>query len=107
MTPESWMVAVKLSGSHVLLTGGSRGVGLAMAHAFANAGSRLTLVARQPEPLEKAAADVGGRALAVDLGDPGQVDGLVARAEHLAGAAVDVVVINAGIDVSGRFENLS
>jgi short-subunit dehydrogenase len=98
---------VELTRAHVLLTGGSRGIGLAMARKFAQAGASLTLVARGRDELEKAAADVGGRALACDLADPSQVDGLVARAEQLAGAPVDVLVLNAGVDVSGPFAALS
>jgi short-subunit dehydrogenase len=95
------------SGTHVVITGGSRGLGFAMAQEFASAGARLTLVARGREVLEKAAADVGGRALVADLTDPAQVDGLLGRAAEAADAPVGILVLNAGIDVSGPFAALS
>jgi short-subunit dehydrogenase len=94
---------MELQGAHVLLTGGSRGIGLALAQELAAAGADLTLVARGRDELNKAAADVGGRALPCDLGDPAAVDGLVERAEQLAGRPVDVVVLNAGTDAGGTF----
>jgi short-subunit dehydrogenase len=96
-----------LDGRHVLLTGGSRGLGLAMAQEFASAGASLTLVARGRDALEKAAADVGGRSIVADLTDPAQVEGLVDRAAELANQPVDVLVLNAGIDFSGPFAALS
>src|SRR3954454_8528280 len=99
--------AKDLTGRHVLLTGGSRGLGLEMAQEFARAGASLTLVARGRDALEKAAADVGGRALAADLANESDVEGLVQRAEKLAQAPVDVLVLNAGIDSSGDFADLT
>ncbi len=96
-----------LNGRHVLLTGGSRGLGVAMAQEFARAGASLTLVARGREALEKVAADVGGRALPADLSNEADVDGLVERAAKLAGRPVDVLVLNAGIDSSGDFAALA
>ncbi|MFL6239679.1 MAG: SDR family NAD(P)-dependent oxidoreductase [Actinomycetes bacterium] len=98
---------MELSDRHVLVTGGSRGIGLAMAKEFAAAGSRLTLVASGREALEKAAAEVGGRPLAADLADTNEVNGLVTAAEEQAGAPIDIAVLNAGIDVSGAFADLS
>ena len=98
---------MNLDGSHVLLTGGSRGLGLAMAHEFSRAGARLTLVARGRDALEKAAADVGGRSIVADLADPADVDGLVDRAEKVAETGVDVLVLNAAIDASGPFADVT
>src|SRR4051794_19200755 len=96
-----------LTGRHVLLTGGSRGLGLAMATEFARAGASLTLVARGRDALEKAAADVGGRALVADMADAESIDALVQRAVDLAGAPVDVLVLNAAVDASGEFSEMS
>ena len=101
------MNVIDLQGKHVLLTGGSRGLGLAMAGEFARAGASLTLVARGREALEKAAADVGGRALVADMADADTVNGLVAKAAALAGTPVDVLVLNAAIDASGEFADMS
>src|SRR3954471_12640651 len=99
--------AKDLAGTHVLLPGGARGLALEMAQEFARAGASLTLVARGREALEKAVADVGGRALPADLANESDVEGLVQRAEELAHAPVDVLVLNAGIDSSGDFADLT
>src|SRR3954465_15945009 len=96
-----------LTGQHVLLTGGSRGLGIEMAQEFARAGASLTLVARGREALEKAAADVGGRALPADLANQSDVCCLVQRAEELAQAPVDGLVLNPGIDVWDDFADLT
>ena len=45
---------LKLKDHHVLITGGSKGIGLACAHAFLAEGARVTLVARNPQTLEEA-----------------------------------------------------
>ncbi len=46
---------MRLDGETVLITGGSRGIGEAVAQAFARAGARLALVARSPADLERVA----------------------------------------------------
>jgi len=60
-----------LAGRTAVVTGGSSGIGFAMARALSGAGARVTLVARRPEPLERAVAAIGGAtsAIAADLTD--------------------------------------
>ena len=89
-----------LSGKTAIVTGGSRGLGLQMASALAEAGAALALTARRADELEQAAAQLrvrGFRALAVpgDVGRPEEADAVVARAlaEY---ARVDILVNNAG-----------
>ena len=94
---------MQLSGSHVLITGASRGIGTELATQAAARGATVTLVARSAERLEELAAQLGGHALAADLSDPQQVSGLVQRAEQQAGAPVDVLVNAAGTDAAGTF----
>ncbi len=89
---------MQLSGAHVLVTGASRGLGAAIARAAAARGAHVTLVARSAELLQQAAADLGGTALAVDLGSRADRADVVARAEQLAGRPLDVLVNCAGID---------
>lgn len=89
-------------GAHVLLTGASRGIGLATAEHLAAAGARLSLVARSPGPLEAVAARLGGTAVPCDLADPQAVQGLVGRVQA-QGGPVDVLVNNAGLDAAGSF----
>jgi short-subunit dehydrogenase len=92
-------------GKRVLITGASRGIGLALAEAFAGAGAQVALVARSVEPLQKAAAELGGTSHPADLLDPGQVSTLLQRVEDEAGP-VDVLVNNAGIAEAGALWEL-
>jgi gluconate 5-dehydrogenase len=89
-----------LSGRTALITGGSRGLGLQMAHALGEAGARIMISARKPAELEQAAAEL--RASGIDAvcmaADGGREDDVMA----LAGTAldrlgrVDILVNNAG-----------
>jgi citronellol/citronellal dehydrogenase len=95
-----------LQDSVVVMSGGSRGIGLAIAVALARAGARIALMAKtdQPHPklpgtIHTAAGEIeaaGGEALAVvgDVRDDAQVDAFVAAAAERWGR-VDIVVNNA------------
>jgi NAD(P)-dependent dehydrogenase (short-subunit alcohol dehydrogenase family) len=90
----------ELDGKVALVTGGSKGIGRAIALALADAGADLVLAARGPEALEKAAREVeerGRRAVPVptDVTDPDQCRALVERATSELGT-IDVLVNNAG-----------
>jgi NAD(P)-dependent dehydrogenase (short-subunit alcohol dehydrogenase family) len=78
-----------------IVTGASRGLGLALAEALADRGWRLVIDARDGVALEGAAAGLRGRtevvAVAGDVGDPAHREALVAA----AGGAVDLLVNNA------------
>ena len=92
--------AIDLHGRVVLITGSSRGLGLAMAREFAAQGCRLVLCARGATALERARQDAarwGTDVLAVpcDITDPAQVHDLVARATERFGQ-IDILVNNAG-----------
>ena len=93
---------MELSGKRVLITGASRGIGEALAVRFAAAGSRVALVARSSDAIEKLAERLEGTAHPADLSDPDVVKGLVDRVEREAGP-VDVLVNNAGVDGTGWF----
>ncbi|WP_017594863.1 SDR family NAD(P)-dependent oxidoreductase [Nocardiopsis potens] len=76
----------------VLVTGGGTGIGRAIAHRFAEQGDDVVITGRRPEPLERAAALTGARALTCDHTDPEAL-------ARLAGALperIDVLVNNAG-----------
>ncbi|MGP8060779.1 MAG: SDR family NAD(P)-dependent oxidoreductase [Acidimicrobiales bacterium] len=88
-----------LEGRVAIVTGGSRGIGLAIARGFAGAGATVVVASRKPEACERAVAEIeaaGGTALGVptQMGDLGAVAGLVERVVERFGR-VDVVVNNA------------
>jgi short-subunit dehydrogenase len=92
----------------VLVTGGSRGIGLALARGFAARGHDLVLVARDAGRLQQAAEAIGAEhsvlvaAIACDLGQTGGAASLLAAIEA-AGSYVDILVNCAGVGVSGAF----
>ncbi|GLW55033.1 3-oxoacyl-[acyl-carrier-protein] reductase [Kitasatospora phosalacinea] len=79
----------------VLVTGGNRGIGLAVARAFAQAGDRVALTYRSGEPPEEATR-LGCLAVRCDVTDAGQVERAHQEAERAHGP-VEVLVANAGI----------
>ena len=83
-----------------IVTGGSKGIGRAIALAFAEAGAAVALAARGEEDLVQAAKEIeaaGGQAIPVvtDVTDPVQVDSLVQKTVDAFGT-VDILVNNAG-----------
>ena len=74
----------------VLVTGGNRGIGLAIARRLAAGGDQVTVTSRSGEPIE------GLTVAACDVRDPEQVDAAFAVAEAAHGP-VEVVVANAGV----------
>jgi short-subunit dehydrogenase len=87
---------MELRGSSVLLTGATGGIGHAIARALHGQGASLLLTGRRTDVLEPLAAEVGGRATAVDLADRAAVERLLDEA-----ADVDVLVANAALPASG------
>ncbi len=91
----------------VLITGASRGIGRALAHAFAGRGAYLVLAARDEQQLRAVAAECRRirqetQVLVVpaDVTDEHQLNGLVSRAMHRFGR-IDILVNNAGIIQGG------
>lgn len=88
-----------------LVTGASRGIGLACAKALAAAGHKVVLAARNLEKLEEAAAEIraaGGEALVVqiDLASPESIQAAVKQAIADAGP-IHILVNNAGVTKDG------
>jgi 3-oxoacyl-[acyl-carrier protein] reductase len=78
------------AGRSVLVTGGNRGIGLAIARSFAEAGDRVTVTYRSGEPPE------GLTGVRCDVTDPESVDAAFAEVEAAQGP-VEVLVANAGV----------
>jgi short-subunit dehydrogenase len=100
-----------LTGARVLITGGSGGLGAALARELAASGARLALAARSRERLEEVARDLsagGAEALAVptDITEDAQRRRLV---DAVVGAfgGLDVLINNAGLGATGAFAEAS
>jgi NAD(P)-dependent dehydrogenase (short-subunit alcohol dehydrogenase family) len=103
--------AIDLAGKTVVIFGGSRGLGLAMAREFAAAGARLVLAARDEQELERAAADIEQRGAEVttikcDITDRGQIERTIGRIIHDQGV-IDVLVNDAGVIQVGPLEHMT
>ena len=95
------------TGRVALVTGGSRGIGLATVVALADAGCRVAVGYRHDrEGAEKAAAGIDGLAVAVDVTDPDAVDAAFTEAEEVLGP-VEVLVNNAGVNADGLLLRMS
>src|SRR3954447_20432720 len=96
-----------LAGTHVLVTGGSQGIGLETARLLVAKGARVSLIARNAERLADAARDVAGDTLwrSADVTDP---DALTAAVDELVAVRgeVDLLVTSAGVAHPGYFEQL-
>ena len=89
-----------LTGKTALVTGGSRGLGLQMAHALGEAGARVMLSARKAEELEQAAAElqaagIDARWIAADCAREDDIQRLASETLQRMGD-VDILVNNAG-----------
>jgi NAD(P)-dependent dehydrogenase (short-subunit alcohol dehydrogenase family) len=92
-----------LDGLHALITGGSTGIGAAIAHRLSEAGVRLTLVARRSSPLANMTASLReARAVPFDVTDEAAVQAGLHEATAQFGP-VDILVNNAGAATSVPF----
>ena len=80
-----------MAGRNILVTGGNRGIGLAIARALAAAGENVVVTNRSGEAPE------GLRAVRCEVTDTASVDAAFTEAEELLGGPVEVLVANAGI----------
>ncbi len=88
-----------------LVTGGSSGIGLAIARMLHEEGYALTLAARKVERLEAAAAELDATAVAVDVRTRTTAQRLVATHLETHGG-LDVLVNSAGVGVAGRIGDM-
>jgi short-subunit dehydrogenase len=93
---------MEISGSTVLLTGATGGLGHAIARAMSAKGAQLILSGRRVDVLEPLASELDARALVVDLSEPAEVDRLLSEAGEL-----DILVANAALPGSGKLDSLT
>lgn len=99
-SPRTIRQLFKLAGKTALVTGGSRGLGLQMAHALGEAGARIMLSSRKAADLEEAVADlqaagIDARWVAADCADEASITHLVDETLQRMGP-IDILVNNAG-----------
>jgi NAD(P)-dependent dehydrogenase (short-subunit alcohol dehydrogenase family) len=103
-------VSFDFKGEVVLVTGGSRGLGLEIAHAFGQAGARVVITARRAQWLNEAENFLKDQGIAVDamicdVADAGSVEQLVQQTIEKNGR-IDVLVNNAGLTWGAPAENM-
>ena len=103
---------IRLNGRTAIITGGSKGLGLAMATRFAASGADVAILARRPDALEQARAEIAktaqGKILAISC-DVSKADDIArAYAEATQGLGhIDIIVNNAGTSRTGAFETVT
>jgi len=101
-----------LSGKVALVTGGSKGLGKAMARGFAEAGADIVICSRNQQELDAALPEIlqgtksKGKAYVVDMTDRDQVAGLAKSAIDAMGK-VDILVNNAGSNVPQMIDEIT
>ena len=95
----------------VLITGGSRGLGLILARKLGNAGARVAICARNSEQLERAEAELKARgidalAFHCDVTDQAAVASMISQIDCLWGP-IDVLINNAGVIQMGPLDSMT
>ena len=102
----------RMDGRVALITGASRGLGKAMAHALAEAGANVAAASRRLEDVQAVAQEVSAehgtdcRGYACDVTQPAQIETFVAQVIEDYGR-IDVLINNAGINIRGPIEALT
>ena len=89
---------MNLNGATALVTGGSSGIGFAIAKALADAGARVAITGRDEDKLARAAATIGGHSIRADVSREADVHRTMADVVAAFGH-LDILVNNAGIGV--------
>lgn len=101
-----------LNGKSAIITGGTKGLGLAMAAGLASAGANVLLVSRKAADGDQAAAEIaaqyGVKALtfAADVADQAGMEAMAKFAQEAFGS-IDILINSAGINIRGAIDELS
>jgi len=92
----------EFTGKVVLVTGGTRGIGRAIAKAFAERGAKVAICGRDEAKAQAAATEIGGEVagFGADIGSAEAVDGLI-KAVNAKFGPIQILVNNAGITKDG------
>ena len=103
------MISIDLRGKNALITGGTRGIGRAISRRLAQAGANTIAVYRGNEAsaleslAERQAFGIGNHQnIIADIGEELQVDGLISEVKDLYPDGLDLLILNAGIGLSGK-----
>jgi NAD(P)-dependent dehydrogenase (short-subunit alcohol dehydrogenase family) len=101
------MTNEELAGKTYIITGGSRGIGLATARALGRRGARVALLGRDAALLGQNAAEIGNQSfpVAVDVADRAALMAAIDKAA-LALGGLDGIINNAGVALAGAIETL-
>ena len=109
---ESTVIEMKMTGRAAIVTGGSKGIGLAIATNYVRAGAGVAIVARTRSELDRARDEIAkagtGKvvAIAADIRTAPDCSRAFGEAEAALGQ-IDVLVNNAGVSTSGAFEAIT
>lgn len=96
----------QLSGKRIVVTGGSKGIGFALARRFTEEGARVLITGRNKDELAKVSQELGCQALPLDLTRIETFDTFVSQVVDVLGG-IDCLVNNAGISLHETFQNVT
>jgi NAD(P)-dependent dehydrogenase (short-subunit alcohol dehydrogenase family) len=102
------MNALRFQGKVALVTGGNRGIGLAVARAYAQEGAQVAMTGRNQTTLEAAAKEIGDGTLAIqsDVGKVAEIEAAIKKIKERYGR-IDALLVNAGIAKLVPFEKIT
>src|SRR6476469_633347 len=93
-----------MQGRVALVTGGSRGIGAAIAKRLSQEGMKVAIVGRSRPDLERVAREINATAIVSNVAERGSAEAILAGVKSTLGD-VDGLVPNAGVDASHKLED--